>query len=223
MNTNKQDIGYVFAKGLVGAIPYVGAPAAELLSLLVASPLEKRREKWMTDVGERLRKLEKERIIDLEKLQNNDLFADMVLQATHHAIKTSEIEKLLYFRNAIANTAIGNSPDKAIAQVYLNLLDRYTVWHMRLLSLFDNPELWLNRNGVAKPNATMGSLALVLKAAFPELAHRHEFYNLVWNELERDGMHKSGSLQTMVSSAGMFAPRLTEFGKGFLRFIADGE
>ena len=214
---NLKDFAYALAKGAVGMIPIVGAPASELLSVLVAPPLERRRDKWMTEIGELLRKLEQERQLDLEKLRDNQLFLDMVIQATQYALKTSDQEKKACFRNVIANTAIGESPEEAIAQVYLNLLDRYTVWHIRILVLFDDPEGWFQSRSARKP--APGSLSQLLLAAFPELTNQRAFYDLVWAELERDGMHKSGSLQTMMTSSGVFAGRTTEFAKRFLRFI----
>lgn len=220
MNRNiMKDAAYALVKGGVGMIPLAGAPASELLALLVAPPLEKRREKWMTDVGERLAELEKDERIHLEKLRDNEVFLDIVLQATHHALKTGEKEKLQYFKNVVANTALGESPEKAIAQIYLNLLDRYTVWHIRILLLFDDPESWFALNSAVKPNITMGGLSHVVRAAFPELEGQNEFCDLVWAELERDGMHNSGSLQAMMSSNGMFASRTTKFGKKFIKFI----
>lgn len=221
MNQDRlKDTAYAIAKGAVGMIPLAGAPASELLSLLVASPLERRRERWMTDVGERLHKLEQEGKVNLEELRDNDLFLDIVLQATQHALRTSDEEKRGHFKNVIENTAIGEAPEKAIAQVYLNLLDRYTVWHVRMLKLFDDPEEWLRSHSIPKPTATMGSLFHVFHTAFPELSNQRAFCDLIWAELERDGMHKSGALETMISGGGMFASRTTEFGRGFLHFIA---
>jgi hypothetical protein len=216
-----KDVVYALTKGAVGAIPIVGAPASELLSVLIASPLERRREQWMNDVGERLRILEADGKVDFQKLQQNELFVDTVVQATYHAVKTSETEKITCFKNVIEKTALGESPEKTISQVYLNLLDRYTVWHIKILMLFDDPAEWFKFHGITRPNLMMGGLSHVLLAAFPELGSRRFLYDLIWAELERDGMHNSGSLHTMTSGNGMFENRTTDFGKGFLNFIRE--
>lgn len=63
------------------AMPLAGAPAVKLLSLLVASPLEKRREGLFTNIGERLQTLEQQGKIDLDKLKEDDEFIDIVIQA----------------------------------------------------------------------------------------------------------------------------------------------
>ncbi len=46
-----KDIAYAVVKGAVGAVPFAGAAASELLGLLVSSPLEKRRHKFLTELG----------------------------------------------------------------------------------------------------------------------------------------------------------------------------
>lgn len=175
----------------------------------------------MSDVGERLRIFESEGRIDLQKLPENPLFVDTVVQATFHAMKTSETQKITYFKNVIENTALGESPQKSISQVYLNLLDRYTLWHLKVLFLFDDPAQWFDTSGIQRPTLVMGSLSYVLVTAFPELKDQKSFYNLIWAELERDGMHNSGSLQTTISRGGMFERRTTDFGKGFINFIKE--
>ena len=51
----KEDIAYGVAKTVFGSISIVGAVASELLQLLVTPPLEKRRNDWMIEVGEKLK------------------------------------------------------------------------------------------------------------------------------------------------------------------------
>src|SRR5690242_5293815 len=108
----KQDITYAAIKAVVGSIPLAGAAASELLSLIVASPLEKRREKLLLEIGEKLKELETSQKVNLEELQSNEQFIDIVLQATTLALKTSEREKIEAFKSAILNTAAGEAPEK---------------------------------------------------------------------------------------------------------------
>ena len=77
-----KDITYSITKAGIGSIPIVGAAASELLGLLVTPPLEKRRGKWMLEIGERLKELEENHHIDLEQLSENETFIDIVLQTT---------------------------------------------------------------------------------------------------------------------------------------------
>src|SRR5690242_8282861 len=92
--TGFQDIAYATTKAVLGSVPLVGAAASELLSLIVTPPIEKRREKWMTDIGRDLMELQQNRKVDLTSLVENEQFIDAVLQATSFALKTSENEKI---------------------------------------------------------------------------------------------------------------------------------
>src|ERR1035437_2463632 len=99
-NINKPtagDYSYAVAKGGLGAIPIVGSVASELLGLLVTPPLEKRRQNWMTEVGEKLKELEENSKIDLSTPADNEQFIDTALVATTLALKTSEEEKIKAF------------------------------------------------------------------------------------------------------------------------------
>lgn len=221
MESNKaKDIAYSIVKAGLGSVPIAGSAAVELFTHVVTPPLEKRRIEWMHDIGERLAKLETEGQVDLSELQDNPEFIDTVFKTTQFALRTSEAEKIEYLRNALMNTATGDSPDQSESQIFLNLIDTYTVWHIRILKLFDNPTLWFENNSLIAPTNIMGGgLKIILEIAFPELKDRAEFYNLVWEDLSRAGLHDTSSLGGMITSSGLMQNRTTEFGKRFLAFI----
>lgn len=112
----------------------------------------------MTDVGIKLKELEGKSKIDLSTLADNEQFIDTVLVATTFALKTSEEEKIKAFQNAILNTALGESSDKTKGQIFLNLLDTFTVWHIKILHFIDNPTKWFENAGHKPPTFMMGSL-----------------------------------------------------------------
>jgi hypothetical protein len=215
----KEDVTYAIAKAGIASIPIVGAPASELFQLLVTPPLEQRRNAWMKDIGERLANLEMEGKIDLPQLARNEIFIDVIVQTVQQAIKTSQEEKLAYYRNVVTNTALGEHPDISEIQIFLNLISDYTVWHIKILKLFDDIPKWYNENNKQVPSI-MGGLSSILENAFPELKGRSDFYNLIWNDLQRAGFHSSGSLQTIMTSQGLIASRTSEYGKRFLEFIS---
>lgn len=217
-----KDILYATTKAALGTIPLAGAAASEMLGLLIASPLEKRREKWMTEVGEKLKELEEKKLISLEGLSSNEQFVDTVLQVTTLAIKTSEEEKILAFKNAIINTALNESPNKILSQVFLNYIDTFTVWHIRLLDLFRDPRLWFIARNKKQPVFTMvSSLSSVVEHAYPEMKGQGNLLEIIWADLRRAGFHNSGDFQTMMSPDGALEPRATELGKEFIYFISD--
>jgi hypothetical protein len=217
----KDDIAYGVAKVVLGSIPVVGATASELLQLLVTPPLEKRRNEWMIEVGEKLKQLEQKEELDLIKLANNDVFIDVVLQTTQLALRTSEKEKIQYFKNVILNSAVEENPNITEVQIFLNFISTFTVWHIKILKLFDNPENWFKKNGKSLPNYMAAGLSNVLEEAYPELKGKRELYDLIWDDLSRAGLHKTSGLHTTMTGSGLMVPRTTTFGKEFLEFITE--
>lgn len=215
----KKDIGYAIVKAGLSSIPIVGAAASELLQLIVTPPLEKRRSEWMEQIGQKLKVLEEKESIDLQSLQENEVFIDVVLQCTQEVIKTSEKEKIEYFQNAILNTANGENPELAEIQIFLNFISDFTVWHIKILKLFDEPNEWFVKHNKNVPSFMAAGLSSILDIAYPELKGRREFYDLIWDDLQRAGMHKTSGLHTTMTGSGLMASRTTEFGKRFLNFI----
>lgn len=224
-NETNQDKGknsvHSLVKGVIGTIPVIGSLAAEVFGLLVTPPLEKRRAEWMNEVAQKLKDLEKKQIINFEELQHNDQFIDVVLQASTYALKTSEKEKIQAFQNAIMNTAVGETPGETISQLFLNQLDSFTIWHIKILKLIDDPRLWFQRANITPPDYISGSLASVLFDAFPVLRSQHDMVQIIWNDLRSAGLHSTGDLNTIMSSAGMMSGRTTSLGKKFLKYISD--
>lgn len=216
----KKDVAYAVAKAGIGSIPIIGAAASELLQLLVTPPIEKRRNEWMNKIGERLKELEEEKSLNLEELKDNEIFIDVILQTTQEAIKTSEKEKIEYFKNAILNTAIGEHPELSEIQIFLNFVTDFTIWHMRILKLFDDTPEWFSTHEVSEPNFMEAKLSNILEIAYPELKGRRAFYDLIWNDLERAGFHNTSGLHTTMTASGLMASRTTDFGKAFLDFIS---
>lgn len=221
--TTSKDILYAVTKAGLGSVPLAGAAASELLGLIVTPPLEKRRQKWMLEIGERLKRLEEKENIDLEGLSTNEQFIDTVLQATSLALKTSEKEKLIAFKNAISNTAIGEAPDKIKSQIFLTLLDSFTVWHLKILYFINDPKEWFKISEVSAPNFSMGSLSTVLKSAFPDLQDQDELLDVIWDDLHDAGFHRTSGLNSMMSGDGTLQNRTTNLGKEFLEFITNSE
>lgn len=59
----------------------------ELFQVIIKPPLEKRRQQWMADVGEKLLELESNGL-KLEHLQNNEQFISAVMLASQAALRT---------------------------------------------------------------------------------------------------------------------------------------
>ncbi len=132
-----EDMEHAGRKGLASIIPFVGGTASELLGLL-ASPVARRRDDWLSDLQRRLQDLEgRVEGFRFDDLENNEQFVSATLQAMQAAVKTHQQEKLEALRNAVLNVAAGTAPDEYLESVFLQLVDSFTVYHLRLLALFN--------------------------------------------------------------------------------------
>lgn len=216
---SRGDKGHAVAKGVLGAIPYAGAAASELLNLIVMPPLEKRRLKWMEEIGEGLRKLEEKTNLSIAELQDKDEFIDVVMEATRIVLKTSQKEKREALKSAVLNTANNSSPEESLRMMFLSFIDTLTEWHLKLLKLFDDPEDYLEKTNVRFGNLYAGGLDDLLEAVFPELKDQRQFYDLIWSELFGKALVTTNSLHGMMSGSGIKGRRTTEIGRSFLQFI----
>ena len=211
---------HTLATAGIASIPIVGAAASELFTVILASPLEKRRVEWMNDVAEHLKELEEREELKLEDLQDNETFITTVMQTSQAAIRNHQSEKREALRNAVLNAALPHAPEEAIQQQFINQVDTFTVWHIRLLDLFKEPSAWFERQGVkSSVLPSLGNLEQLLEAAWPELQNRYDFLNVIVQELESKGLYSGGGLRTGMSPRGVYGKRTTKMGDSFLEFI----
>lgn len=216
------DVGYAAVKAGISMIPYAGAPASELLGLIVTPPLEKRRSEWMESIGNGLLELEQKMNIVLQDLQNNDKFIDAAMDATQIALRTSEKEKLEALRNALLNSALPNSPDESIRKMFFSFIDIFGVFHLKILELVQNPRKWIPKHGMQLQEIVMsGDLSHLIERAFPMLKNKREFYDQIWKDLYLRGLVSTEGLHPMMSADGVMTKRSTGIGDAFLDFISN--
>lgn len=216
----KDDVLHASARAVIGSVPVVGAAGVELFNLIVGPPLERRRDAWMKEIAERIKLLEVEHGVSFEELQNDESFIDTLVQATQVAIRNSQAEKREALYNAVTNSALPHSPDEAERQMFLNMVDKFTVWHLRILKFFCDPTEWFRDKGREFPNILAGGLGSVLEAAFEELAGRREFYDHVWNDLSSSGLTNTQSLHAMITASGLRSSRCNNRGLALIEFIS---
>ena len=209
------------ARTIITSIPLIGGAAVELFNTVVAPPIVERRNEWMNDVAERLQKLAEEKKLDLDDLREQPIFIDAVLQATQAAIRTHQLTKRNALRNAVLNSALPGSPDASTQLMFINFIDRFTEWHLRILGLFRDPKRWATENKVDMQEFSMGTLNQVFLSAFPALTNKEPFYRQVFADLNSTGLLETPALMTMMTGQGSFSKRTTAFGDQFLRFITE--
>ena len=214
------DAAHALAKGAVGAVPYAGGFLAELLQIVVAPPLEKRKAEWMNGVAEGLKKLEeKVEGFSVENLKDNEQFISTVVSASQAAIKTHEQEKLEALRSAVLNVAKGSGLTADQEAMFLGFIERYTPWHLRILRLFQSPLSLAAEKGIRPENFNIGSRTQLVEIYYPELRGEGQFYARIVADLGSDGMLGVKDLAGMISAQGMFQTITTEWADRFLRFV----
>lgn len=203
----------------LGTIPVAGAAFNELFSAIVTPPFEKRRNKWMQEVGEALRQLEEKMGVVLESLSENDQFIDVSVEATQIAIKTSSQEKREALKSAILNSALPNPPEESLQKLFLSFIDTLTVWHLKLLELFNDPPNFIEKHNLKVGNISAGGMSNLVENAFPELIGRRDFYDLIWKDLYSRTLVTTDGLHVTMTYNGITAKRTTNIGILFLDFI----
>jgi hypothetical protein len=218
---NRGDVAHSIARAAISAIPYIGGPAAELFTLVIAPPLEKRRDEWMNSIGEGLQNLsDKVKGLRFENLSDNEAFITCVLQATQAAIRNHHTEKLEALRNAVLNSALPNAPADDLQLMFLNYIDSLTTWHLRILKFFENPRGWGKQHGLTFSRCSIGDTPRrILEEAFPDLRGQREFYDVLIRDLFGRGLMNTESLHTTMTEQGIFSSRVTGIGKQFIDFI----
>ncbi|MDI6720668.1 MAG: hypothetical protein QMD46_13775, partial [Methanomicrobiales archaeon] len=153
------DYAHAGFKAGLSLAPVLGGSLAEFFSMVIAPPIEKRREAWLVEIHSRLKLLEnKVEGFKIENLAQNEQFISILLYATQAAMRTHQQEKLDAFRNMVVNSALRPTIDENLQLVFLNLVDRYTPWHLVILKFADNPRQYGESLGINYPNWGMGSL-----------------------------------------------------------------
>ncbi|MGF7232118.1 hypothetical protein [Arachidicoccus sp.] len=137
-------------------------------------------------------------------------------------MQTSEREKIVAFQNAILNTAKGEAPEKSKTQIFVNILNEFTIWHLKILDLMKNPKEWFESQKLPIPKSITYTISDVIYDAFPDLKDQTALLNYVCNDLARMGLLdavSSSSLRTMMTVDGALANRITPFGEEFMNFV----
>jgi hypothetical protein len=218
---NASDVVHSLTKGALGALPIVGGLASEIFGLVVTPSLEKRRVEWLNNLASELEKLKEAEKVDFKELSNNQDFLDVIIKTTQEALKTSNSKKIDALKNAVLNTAVNKNPESAKCQIFLNHIETFTEWHIRILELIQNPTEVLNNRGADSGTFTARSIFRLITAAYPELEDQLEFVTTIWRDLENAGFHNTGEIQNMMSLDGVLSERISSFGGEFLNFISE--
>lgn len=108
-----------------------------------------------------------------------------------------------------------------LEQIFLNCIDTFTIWHIKILTLFNNPEKWFANSQISLPG--IGSVRGILEKVFPELMSSKDLVDNIWTDLYNKGFVSSDKslLQTTMTSRGCLDKRTTRLGDQFISYIED--
>lgn len=222
LRNSKSDYLHTLTKSALSSIPLAGSAVSEIFNMIIAPPIEQRRDNWIKQIYNSLIELKnKVDSFDISKLKDNPVFISVFMQATQIAIKNHQSEKLAALQNAIVNSAKNIGIDETKQLIFLKLIDDLSVWHLKVLYYLQNPNKRFQERGISKPNLIMGSASVPLKTYYPELANEDAFLNLIIKDLYSAGLIGSQDLNGMMTESGLYANRTTKFGDEFLAYISE--
>lgn len=127
------------ARAALSAIPVIGGTITEVLSMVLAPAVSRRRDEWLKELADGLDRLE-ERVegFKVEDLASNDAFVSATIQATRAATATHQKEKREYLCNVLLKVALGKTPGEELQHVFISAIDAFTASHVKVLSVLWN-------------------------------------------------------------------------------------
>ena len=111
------------------------------------------------------------------------------MHASQAAIRNHQAEKREALRNAVLNVAIGKAPEDDLQLMFLNLVDSFTTWHLRILRLFQNPEEHGKKVGLSPDQISYaGSPSDLLEKYYRDLQGKRVIYDQIVSELHSRGL-----------------------------------
>lgn len=208
-------------RAALSMIPIAGGPINELLSLVVAPSVQRRRDQWLKELADGLDTLEaKVENFTIENLVGNEVFVASVLQATRIASATQDQEKRGYLRDAVLKVALGEGPSEEYQQLFLNAVEEFTSAHIRILKVLwrgvqDLVERDLWDPGVKRYNVTNYKNAIEM--LYPDLKGQEDLIRFVMRDLVNRGFSQVAGPEIGFPQS----PGVTNLGGQFLNFVLD--
>jgi hypothetical protein len=226
--SDPKDIAYAILKGAISSIPLAGGIAAELLTFILQSPLEKRKEEWTIAVATGLVEMQQKiKSLTLENLLENEVFTSTLLQASEVARRNHREEIRTALRNAVLNSALPSAPDDSRQKMFVNLLDRMTEWHILLLKScelgefptidFSNPRWIITVTSGEVP--IIDRLLDIAKKARSDASEDIWFYVTIVQDLFSWGLVANFFPRVGMMTKKEYKPKLTSLGIDFLKQI----
>jgi hypothetical protein len=213
--SDESDIAQGAIRTALASIPVFGGPITEVLSLVLAPAVARRRDEWFKELAEALDHVEANvEGFKVEDLAQNEAFISATIQATRIAVGTHQKEKREYLRNTILHVAEGDAPDEEQQQIFLRYLEDFTATHVKLLDFFAHASQILEEKGVRIEGNMTTYRRAVEQCLYPRW--RHEFLRQVIVDLRIRGL---SAVQDLDDNFFPNSPAVTGYGRAFLNFV----
>lgn len=214
------DTAQAIARAGIAAIPVIGGPINQVLSLVLAPAVGRRRDEWLKELADALDQMEKHVAgFRVEKLADNEAFVSATIQATLIAIGTHQREKREYLRNGLLNIAKGITSDEIKQQVFLNAIEEFTPAHIKALNVIwrgGGLNIGWDKNSIPMMQRTYSSAIEIL---VPEVKGQTSLIGAVVADLRNRGFSNLGAPDLAFPQGGI----ITNLGIEFLKFVLSPE
>jgi hypothetical protein len=203
---------------VLSAIPGIGSPLTELLSMVLAPSVVRRHDDWLKNLAGDFDRLESK--VDGFKMQNladNEPFISAAIQATRIAIGTHHQEKREMLRNALLNVAVGKGPQEELQEVFFAAIESLSPLHMRILKFY-----WTGLSELAEASKwdamrpyELQNYSTAIGELHPDLKRKEDVLLYIMTDLKNRGF------STVGRPADSFpqSPAITNMGVQFLQFV----
>lgn len=210
---------------------------ASVLFALLRNPMEERRNEWIEQIEADVYKLN-QRYDNLEKcIRDNENVLSTVIMASQLAMKTCNKEKLQALRNIIMNTIMQPDYEEYKLQMFLNMIEKFTEWHIRLLDYFSRPEELQKEHKIVIKSGQFNSQPAmqVFWSLYPKMKTQKEYIKVIMENLFTDGLISvDGKFIDVIyqynppigiynEECGPLAKRTTDLGDELLKLIREYE
>lgn len=196
------------------------AVAMNVVDLLIAPSLQKRRDEFFAQIAMDLARLAVQ-MSDLEAVlaEREDKFATLALNASLAAVRTNDQVKLQRLRNAALNGTI-RDVDESTGEMFLQAVSEMTPLHVEVLTYLSDPFAALTARGIDATTFERGPRLAAFHAVFPELGtHPHQMVGVILRDLYARGFVLTDDFGNDGSSTVVLGPWTTDLGITFLAFL----
>lgn len=224
-NGASSELPIALAKGVIGAIPWVGALIAEVGNVYL-NPLEKRKRHWAEEVSKAIEEIRNRFGLLPEELQKDERFVSFLYHATISGLKNHQRQKIEALRAAVVSSADPAVVSDDITFQYLKYIDELTVTHIRILRCLHEHSDALDQF------EEMGPIYDLVQRNSSVSLDRTDFRAFL-NDLDAKFLIRigditdfpefaSGQSAILDTSSKIMPLRVTSLGENFLAFITQG-